>query len=152
MTVTASQQVDQSLVKFSQACTIALLTLGFIVDSWLPVALAAICQFLGATGSPFAPYRFLYEHVARASGIVKPNVKPDNPQPHHFASFVGGTFDLIGLLLLLAGSSLGWLFVGIVFVLANLNLWVSFCAGCMMYYVFNRLGVPGFTYAPVRGR
>jgi len=146
------QHVDQNAVKFSHAATIVLLALGFVVDSWVPVAVAMACQLLGASGSSFAPYRFLYEHVVTASGIIKPNVQPDNPQPHHFASLVGGLFNLVATLLLMAGSPIGWLFGGVVFVLANLNVWVGFCAGCTMYYQFNRLGVPGFTYAPVRGR
>ncbi|MCA9894078.1 MAG: DUF4395 domain-containing protein [Anaerolineae bacterium] len=139
------QQVDLNVIKFSQACTILLLSAGFIVDSWVLVAIAAICQLLGATGAQYAPYCFLYDNVAKRMGLVKPNVKPDFSQPHHFASFVGGAMDVIGFALLAAGSAAGWIFVAIVFVLANLNLWISFCAGCMMYYQLNRLGMPGFT-------
>jgi hypothetical protein len=37
-----------------------------------------------------------------------------------------------------------------VVVLANLNFWLNFCAGCWMYYQFNRLGVPGFTQSPLQ--
>lgn len=142
--------VDRNLIRFSQACTIILLVLGFVTDTWIPIAVAALCQILGATGSALSPYHLLYEQIAKPSGIVKPSPRPDNPQPHHFASFVGGAMDAIGVLLLIAGNPVGWVFVGIVFVLANLNLWVNFCAGCMMYYQFNRLGVPGFSQQPVR--
>jgi hypothetical protein len=28
-------------------------------------------------------------------------------------------------------------------------LWLGFCAGCFMYYLLNKAGVPGFIYAPV---
>ena len=30
-------------------------------------------------------------------------------------------------------------------VLAGLNLFAGWCAGCTVYYWLNRLGVPGFT-------
>ncbi|MBK9747971.1 MAG: DUF4395 family protein [Chloroflexi bacterium] len=39
--------------------------------------------------------------------------------------------------------------VWIVIVLANLNFWLNFCVGCLMYYQLNRFGVPGFKYAPI---
>ena len=38
----------------------------------------------------------------------------------------------------------------IVVALAGLNLFAGICVGCMMYYWFNRLGVPGFKYARIR--
>jgi hypothetical protein len=36
--------------------------------------------------------------------------------------------------------------------LAALNLFAGICVGCLMYYWFNRLGVPGFKYARVTVR
>ena len=101
-------QVDQNLIKFSQACTISLISIGFLMDSWLPVAIATACQLLGASGWSVAPYQFLYNNLAKPLGIVKPNLKPDNSQPHHFASLVGGLMDLAGVVLLIAGSAVGW--------------------------------------------
>jgi hypothetical protein len=38
----------------------------------------------------------------------------------------------------------------VVVVLAALNLFLGFCAGCFVYYQLNRLGVPGFQYSPVK--
>lgn len=144
-------KVDQNTIKVAHAITIVLLVLGFIIDSWIPVAIAAIAQLLGAANVPFAPYRVIYQHIIVPIGIVKPNIKVDNPQPHHFASLVGGLFDVIGVIALLAGFSLiGWIFVWIVIILANLNVWLNFCMGCWMYYRFNRLGIPGFTVAKIK--
>ena len=37
-------------------------------------------------------------------------------------------------------------------VLAGLNLFAGWCAGCTMYYWLNRLGVPGFDHQPVEVR
>lgn len=142
---------DRNRVKFNHAVTIVLLVTGFILDNWIPVAAAAASQLLGALSAPFAPYKLLYEHMVVPNGLMKPRLIPDNPEPHRFAMLVGGLFDTAGILALWAGAPLlGWLLVWVVIVLANLNVWISFCMGCWMYYQFSRLGVPGFTQAPIR--
>ena len=144
------RKVDQNGLKTGQAATIILLILAFVLNSPLLVAIVALAQLLGALDVPFAPYRLLYQNVLKASGLVKPHVIADNPEPHRFAMLVGAVFNGAATLALLAGApALGWVLVGIVVVLANLNFWLNFCAGCWMYYQFNRLGVPGFTVKKV---
>ncbi len=143
--------VDQYQIKVSHGITIGLLLTAFIVDHWLPVALAATAQIMNSTGLPFTPYRLIYRHIILPLNIIQPHWEPDNPEPHRFASLVGGLFDLAGLLALWAGLPLlGWALVWIVITLANLKLWVNFCAGCWIYYQLHRLRVPGFTQAPQR--
>ncbi len=147
----ASSKVDYSGLKTGQALTIILLIVAYIVQSPLLVALVAVAQLLGALDVPFAPYRLFYQYVVKPSGLVKPNIQPDNPEPHRFAMLVGALFNGVATLALLAGApGLAWVLVGVVVVLANLNFWVNFCAGCWMYYQFNRLGVPGFAKAPIQ--
>jgi hypothetical protein len=34
--------------------------------------------------------------------------------------------------------------------LAALNLFAGICVGCLMYYQLNRLGISGFTAAPIQ--
>ncbi len=144
------RQVDHTGLKTGQATTIILLLAGFILNSPLLVALVALAQLLSALDVPFAPYRLLYKHVVKPSGLVKPHVIPDNPEPHRFAQLLGAIMNTLATIALLAGApTLAWVFVWIVIVLANLNFWVNLCVGCMIYYQLNRLGVPGFTYAPV---
>jgi|FLYN01.1.fsa_nt_gi hypothetical protein len=150
MAADALRQVDHTGLKTGQAATIILLLLGFILNSPLLVALVAAAQLLGALDVPFAPYRLLYQRVVKPSGLVKPQVIPDNPEPHRFAMLLGAIMNALATTALLAGvSTLAWILVWIVIVLANLNFWLNFCAGCMIYYQLNRLGVPGFTYAPL---
>lgn len=145
------RQVDQTGLKTGQAATIILLIIAFILDSALLVAFVAVAQLLGALESPVGPYRLLYKHVIKAFGVAKPHIIPDNPEPHRFAMLVGAVFNGLATLALLAGApAIGWVLVAIVVVLANLNFWVNFCAGCWMYYQFNRLGVPGFTHSPIQ--
>lgn len=147
----AIRQVDHTGLKTGQAATIILLLFGFILNSPLLVALVALAQLLGALDVLFAPYRLLYLGVVKPSGLFKPHVISDNPEPHRFAMLLGAIMNTLATIALLAGvSTLAWVLVWIVIVLAMLNFWVNLCVGCMVYYQLNRLGVPGFTYAPVQ--
>jgi hypothetical protein len=145
------RKVDHTGLKTGQAATIILLILAFILNSTLLVAFVALAQLLGALDASYGPYRLLYQKVIKPSGIAKPHVIEDNPEPHRFAMLVGAIFNGAAALALLAGApTLGWVLVAIVIVLANLNFWVNFCAGCWMYYQFHRFGIPGFTQAPLQ--
>ncbi|MGQ9907201.1 MAG: DUF4395 domain-containing protein [Candidatus Flexifilum sp.] len=153
MNATPSRQIDQTGLKTGQALTIALLLIAFVFNSPLLVAGVALCQLLGALEAPFAPYRLVYQGVVRRLNLARPNVQPDNPEPHRFAMLVGAIFNGVGALLIGAGAALpGWALVWVVIALANLNFWLNFCLGCWMYYQFQRLGVPGFTAAPLQKR
>ncbi len=144
------QKLDQTGLKTGQALTIILLILAFVLDSWPLVALVALAQLLGGLGLPFAPYRLFYLYVLKPSGVVKPRIEADNPEPHRFAMLLGAVMNGLAVLALLSGVPfIGWVLSGIVVVLANLNFWLNFCLGCWMYYQFNRLGVPGFDRTPI---
>jgi Domain of unknown function (DUF4395) len=145
------RKVDHSGLKTGQAITIIALILAFVLNSVLLVALVAVAQLLGAMDTPYAPYRLFYQKVVKPNGWVKPHVMVDNPEPHRFAMLVGALFNGVATLALLVNAPvLAWILVAIVVVLANLNFWVNFCAGCWMYYQLNRLGIPGFAHAPVK--
>jgi hypothetical protein len=74
----------------------------------------------------------------------------DNPEPHRFAQGFGGVVLLAAIgTLYLGATAFGWGLVGLVVVLAALNLFLGFCAGCFVYYQLHKLGVPGFAHAPV---
>ena len=149
MSPSAVRKVDHTGLKVGQAITIILLILAFVLNNGLSVALVlfvAVSQLLGGIDASFAPYRLIYQHILKPSGIVQPNVIGDNPEPHRFAMLLGAAFNGLATVALLVGAPLlGWILVGVVVVLANLNFWLDFCAGCWMYYQFNRLGIPGFT-------
>jgi len=146
----ALRKVDHSGLKTGQALTILLLLAGFVLNSVLLVAIVALAQFLGALDAPYAPYRLIYQRIVKPSGLIQPHVIPDNPEPHRFAMLVGAAFNGAATLLLLLGAATpAWVLVWIVIALANLNFWIDFCLGCLIYYQLNRLGVPGFTRAPL---
>jgi hypothetical protein len=145
-----ARKVDENGLKTGQALTIILLIVAFVLNSPLLVAFVALAQLAGALALPFAPYKVFYQKVVLPSGLVKPNIQVDNPEPHRFAMLVGAIFNGAATLALLAGIPVvGWVLVAIVIALANLNFWLNFCAGCWMYYQLHRFGVPGFTEAPI---
>jgi hypothetical protein len=96
-------------------------------------------------------FKLVYFAVLKPAGIVKPDVKIDNPEPHLFAQGLGGVFLLLATLALLAQvTTVGWILSWLVVALAALNLFAGVCVGCLIYYQLNRLGVPGFTHTPIR--
>ncbi len=151
MTASVARKVDQTGLKVGQGLTIILLILAFILNSAGLVLFVAIAQLLGALAAPFAPYRLVYQQILKPAGLLKPNIVIDNPEPHRFAFLVGALFNGAAFIALVSGATtLAWVLVGIVVVLANLNFWLNFCMGCWMYYQLKRLGLPGFTVTPVQ--
>jgi len=142
------RKVDHHAIRTGLILTIGLLLLAFVLDAAWLVLLVALAQLLGGLNMPFAPYRLIHQALIQ-QGIVKPHIITDNPEPHRFALLVGSLFNAVGALLVLSGQGLGWGLVWVVIVLANLNLWLNFCLGCWMYYQFHKLGLPGFTVAPI---
>jgi len=143
--------VDESALKVNQAFIIGLLLLAFVLDSVWLAAFVGVVMLLGTAVPGLSLFKRIYQHVLKPAGLVKPQVITDNPEPHRFAQGFGGVVVALAVIALLAGQSVvGWALVGLVIVLAALNLFVGFCAGCFVYYQLNRLGVPGFARSPIR--
>ncbi len=145
------RKVDESALKVNQAFIIGLLLLAFVLDSVWLVGFVGVVMLLGTAVSSLSLFKRIYQHVLKPAGLVKPQVITDNPEPHRFAQGFGGVVVALAVIALLAGQSIvGWALVGLVIVLAVLNLFLGFCAGCFVYYQLNRLGVPGFARSPIR--
>ena len=139
------RNVDHSALKVNQAFIITLLVAAFVLDAeWLVVFVTAV-MLIGTAFPALSLFKRVYLHVLRPAGLVKPNVIADNPEPHRFAQGFGGVVLLGAIGALYGGAAtLGWALVALVVVLAALNLFLGFCAGCFVYYQLHRLGVPGF--------
>lgn len=145
------RKVDQSALRVNQAFIIGLLLLAYVLDSVWLAAFVGVVMLLGTAVPGLSLFKRIYQHVLKPASLVKPQVITDNPEPHRFAQGFGGVVVALAVIALLAGQSvIGWALVGLVIVLAALNLFVGFCAGCFVYYQLNRLGVPGFARSPIR--
>jgi hypothetical protein len=143
--------VDHAALNTNQTVIILLLITAFILNSPILVGIVAFFM-LGGTVLGQPGFRWLYQYILRPTGIVKPEVIRDNPEPHRFAQGFGGTVVLIGLVCILLGlTALGWSLTWLVTALAALNLFGGFCVGCAVYYWLNRLHLPGFAKTPPPG-
>jgi hypothetical protein len=136
-------RVDTHFAKFSQACTVLLTGLAFLLNQpWL-VLITAIIMTLSALAPTISPYRLLYRGIILPLHLLRPRIIEDDPAPHRFAQGVGAAFLIAStiILFLLNAPIPGWTLDLIVFVLAAINLTVGFCAGCFVYYHLGRLGL-----------
>jgi len=145
------RKVDQSALRVNQAFIISLLIPAFIFDSGILIAFVALIMLLGTVVPRLSLFKGIYSRILRPIGLVQPDIKRDNPEPHRFAQGFGGVVLVMAVIALIAGVSLlGWLLVWVVIGLAGLNLFLGFCAGCFLYYQMNRLNVPGFEHSRIR--
>jgi hypothetical protein len=145
------RKVDHSALRVNQAVIILALLVGFIVNvPWLIAAVAFFMLLGTAIGRP--GFFFFYTGLLKPARIVRPHVLMDNPEPHRFAQGFGGIVAAGSAVALLLGAAVaGWVLAWVVIVLASLNLFLGFCAGCAVYYWLNRLRVPGFSRTPPAG-
>ena len=139
----SAPRVDTHLAKFSQACTVLLSALAFLLNQPVIVVITAIILLLSALTPSISPFRLLYRYVVVPMHLMSPRIVEDDPAPHRFAQGVGAAFLIASSLLLLLtnATAIGWALDLIVFVLAGINLTVGFCAGCFVYYHLGRMGV-----------
>lgn len=150
-TQASDRRVDHSALRTNQAFIITLLILAFILNWWPLVAFVSAVMLIGTIIPSAGLFKAVYFTFLKPSGIAKPDVKLDNPEPHLFAQGVGGVVTLLATVALLAGASgIGWILSWLVVALAALNLFAGICVGCLMYYQLHRLGIPGFSRAPIQ--
>lgn len=144
------RRVDHAALRTNQAFIMLLLVAAFVLDSWPVVAFVGAVMLLGTAVPQLALFKHVYQYVLKPNNLVKPDVQEDNPEPHRFAQGFGGVVVALAVVSLLAGQiGLGWALAWLVVVLAALNFFVGFCAGCFVYYQLNKLGVPGFQVRPL---
>ena len=144
------RKVDHSALRTNQALIIGLLVLAFVTDTaWLVTFVAAV-MIVGTVFPKEALFKAVYLYVLKPLSIARPYVLIDNPEPHLFAQGVGGAVLTLATIAFAANAvTLGWALAWVVVALAALNLFAGICVGCLMYYWFNRLGVPGFTVSRI---
>lgn len=149
-------KIDHSTIKVNQGTIIFLSILAFIINApWLILVVALF--MLAGTIFKFPGFGFIYLHILKPRGLVATDILMDNPEPHRFAQGLGAVFLTFASIIMLVSPNLsgmnvlGWGLVWMVVALAALNLFAGFCVGCMIYYWFNRLHLPGFDKSPPKG-
>ena len=147
----SERKVDHSALRTNQAFIISLLVVAFVLDARWLVAFVSAVMLVGTIFPNAGLFKAAYLYILKPMKIARPDARIDNPEPHLFAQGVGGTLLAVAsIAFALSGAIIGWVLVWIVIALASLNLFAGICVGCMMYYWFNRLGVPGFKAAPLQ--
>src|SRR5690348_347709 len=97
---TEAPRVDVTFAKFSQATTVLLSGLAFILGQPVLVIIVAIFLALSAISPTLSPFRLLYKWVALPLHLLKPRIVEDDPAPHRFAQGIGAVFTIASSLLL----------------------------------------------------
>ncbi len=135
-------KLDMSALKVNQAMIILLLLVAFSLGIPMLVLFVGIIMAIGSLlGVPgFKP---VYQYCLKPLGLVKPNVVHEHPAGPRFAQGMGAACAIAGAILLLAGNPYaGWGLVWLVIVLAGINLFSGFCAGCSLYYWIKKIKSP----------
>jgi hypothetical protein len=135
--------VDVNALRTNQALIVAGVVIAFVlgtsVGAWVLLAVAASLA-IGAALPGNGPFQIFYREVLKPTGLVKPNLRPDDPAPHRFAQSLGATVLFVAALALFAGvDALGWVLALMVLALALVNLLFGFCAGCFLFLQINRI-------------
>jgi len=147
----ATRRVDHSALRTNQAFIIGLLIAAFVLNAPALVAFVAAVMLIGTALPSVALFKAVYLYALKPLNIARPDVRHDNPEPHLFAQGVGGAVLTVASLMFAAGAAgIGWVLAWGVVALAALNLFAGICVGCLMYYTLHRLGVLGFTRAPIQ--
>ncbi len=105
--------------------------------------MVAAINIFGAFVPSLSLFRLIYQHLLKPAGFVKPQVVADNQEPHRFAQGFSGVVTALSAYLVWAGFPLAWAFSWLVIVLANLNVFLGFCATCTTQVrIFEQLAVP----------
>lgn len=145
------ERVDHSALRVNQACIIVLLIAAYIFDAAWLVAIVSMVMLIGAAVRK-PGFKIVYANWLLPRGLVHADIILDNPQPHVFAQGMGGSVLLLSVGAFVLGNAvLGWTLSWLVVALAALNLVVGFCAGCFVYYMLARIGIPGFGARSISG-
>jgi len=137
------KKVDTTAIKFNQACIIIFTLLGFVLNQPYLVLFVGLVLAVGTILPKAGLFKQIYLKLLKPNGFLKVNIIDDDPAPHQFAQGVGALFLLASSAALLAfnNPALGWTLAWIVIILAGINLFFNFCAGCFVYYQLDKFGL-----------
>ncbi len=142
MPPSSSGRVDYTALKVNQSFIIGLLLLAFLLNQVWLVAFVGLVMLVGTIWPQFGLFKRIYSDLLKPAGLLKPDPRPDTPDPHLFAQGVGALVLALAVLAFAAGGVIvGWLLTALVVVLAAVNLFAGFCLGCFIYFQMARRGI-----------
>ena len=137
-------RVDYSALRVNQTGIILFNILAFVLNVPLLVAFVAVVMAVGTIFPQAGLFKLAYLKGLKPAGLLKPDVKEDDPAAHLFAQGLGAVFLIAALAAFALNAPVaGWALTGIVVALAAINLFFGFCAGCFMYF---QLGLARFAH------
>src|SRR5580765_3838189 len=138
----APGMLDRTALRVNQALIILFVVLGYLLNQPLLVGFVAVVMLVGTILPSAALFQQFYRQVLRPAGLLRPDVHQEDAAPHRFAQGVGAAFLIAASLAFGLGAAvMGWVLAAIVVVLAAVNLFFGFCAGCFMYFQLARMGL-----------
>ena len=133
--------VDNNALRFNQISIVVLVMSGFLLDQPVLPAIVGAILLIGVVNPDLSVFRRIYKHVIVPAGLLSPQPIADDGAAHRFAQLLGGLTLAAASILLYTGSPVaGWSLAWVVILLATMNLFFGFCAGCFVYYQVRRLG------------
>jgi hypothetical protein len=148
-------RVDRNTLRTNQALIVGATVLAFVlgdeVGRWIVLATGAVLA-AGTLYAPLALFKQLHRRLLLPLGLLRADVRAEDPMPHQFAQGLGGVFLFAAAAALFAGATpLGWTLNWLVSALAFVNLTVQFCVGCFVYLQLDRVGLLPAAIASGRG-
>ncbi len=148
-------RVDRNTLRTNQAFIVGMTVLAFVlgdeVGRWLVLATGVVLA-AGTLYAPLALFKQVHRRLLLPLGLLRANVRTEDPMPHQFAQALGGAFLFAAAAALFAGATpLGWALSWVVTALAFVNLTVQFCLGCFVYLQLDRVGLLPAAIASGRG-
>ncbi|MGI8774566.1 MAG: DUF4395 domain-containing protein [Actinomycetota bacterium] len=133
--------IDSNLPRFSQAMQSLLLAIAFVLDlRWMVPVLAVVLTLAVIGGPKWNALAYLYK------ALPIPRGEPEPAAPPRFAQLIGAVFLIAGSVGLysLTPETTSWWVLGwgpalIVAVLAGVAAATTFCLGCEMFLLAQRL-------------
>ena len=137
-------KIDHSEIKFGQVMVILSMIAAYVTAKWEIVGIQGIFFFVTSISFNMGPFNNIYRLFFRSTGLIKPDMRVDNMEPHRFGQAVGFVTAVLATGLIYSGYAFaGWSVVWILIALTALSF-SGWCMGCFLYYMLNKMGLGGF--------
>ncbi len=134
--------IDPRGQRFAAALTAVVLIVTLVTSAWWLLAIQAVVFGIGAADIGRAPYGIVFRRFVRPR--LSAPAELEAAAPPQFAQLVGFLFSVVGVIGLLAISSVvGLVATGFALAAALLNAVLGYCLGCELHLLIVRaLGRP----------